>query len=123
MICHVCLFFFQRKQRRKNDGPSSTGKDSSPPPSEPPTSGLINSNENPNQSSVPSVTPSQTHSLNSSSHLLYLQPEYAVFTRALAECNIHELIRQPTGVDKNEWIANNSSYFREQVNFPVISIF
>jgi hypothetical protein len=42
--------------------------------------------------------------------LLYLQPEYAIFTRSLAECNIHELIRQPIGVDKNEWIANNSSF-------------
>ena len=41
-------------------------------------------------------------------NLLYLQSEYAVFTRSLAECNIHELIRQPNGVDKNEWIANNS---------------
>ena len=39
-----------------------------------------------------------------------------VFTRSLAECNIHELIRQPTGVDKNEWIANNIVAFFNHVN-------
>jgi hypothetical protein len=48
---------------------------------------------------------------SSSSGLIYLQSEFAVFTRSLAQCNIGELIRQPSGVDKNEWIANNSLYY------------
>jgi hypothetical protein len=95
------------KQRRKNEG-----KDSSPPP--PPTDfpngELKNSNEPPNDPKPPPTL------LNTNNNLLYLQPEYAIFTRSLAECNIHELIRQPTGVDKNEWIANNIVAFFNHVN-------
>jgi len=43
--------------------------------------------------------------------LPYLESEFAVFTRSIGECNIGELIRQPEGVDQNEWIAINSLYF------------
>lgn len=109
MLFLKLIYFLFRKQRRKNEG-----KDPSPPPSDPlTTGGLINSNEPINQtSSLPTITSTPIHSINSTTNqnILYLQPEYAVFTRSLAECNIHELIRQPTGVDKNEWIANNSSF-------------
>lgn len=112
------LFFlssFCRKQRRKPDVTAQPGKEPSPPPNDLPNSGLINTTENVNLSSstsLPTVPSIPSHSLTSTTNqgLLYLQPEYAVFTRSLAECNIHDLIRQPTGVDKNEWIANNSSY-------------
>ncbi|CAF1230806.1 unnamed protein product [Adineta steineri] len=109
-----------RKQRRKNEVNIQPGnKDPSPPPpNDLSNSGLINTNENHNQSTSLPLSSTQSHSLNSSSNngLLYLQPEYAVFTRSLAECNIHELIRQPTGVDKNEWIANNIVAFFNHVN-------
>ncbi|CAF1406238.1 unnamed protein product [Rotaria sp. Silwood1] len=110
--------WFTGKQRRKNEGAGPTVKESSPPPSDPPNVTITNSNENPNQSFISSITPTQSNSLNSSinSGLLYLQPEYAVFTRSIAECNIHELIRQPNGVDKNEWIANNIVAFFNHVN-------
>ncbi|UJR20337.1 hypothetical protein I4U23_023468 [Adineta vaga] len=115
------------KQRRKQDGPVQPGKESSPPPNGPPNPGLINTSENYNpsstsslssSSSVPTVSSNPSHSITSSSNhgLIYLQPEYAVFTRSLAECNIHELIRQPVGVDKNEWIANNIVAFYNHVN-------
>jgi hypothetical protein len=107
--------WFTGKQRRKNEGTTS-GSNPSPPPSDLPNGGLINSTETSNQSSsIPSIFPTQIHSLNTN-HLLYLQPEYAIFTRSLAECNIHDLIRQPTGVDKNEWIANNIVAFFNHVN-------
>jgi len=66
------------------------------------------SNENNCQLSVPSLS-RQINNFTSSS-LLYLQSEFAIFTRSLAQCNIGELIRQPQGVDRNEWIANNSLY-------------
>jgi hypothetical protein len=111
--------WFTGKQRRKNEGTTSTGKDPSPPPSDLPNGGLINTPETNNQSSIPSIPLTPIHSLNSSNNnnvLLYLQPQYAVFTRSLAECNIHELIRQPAGVDKNEWIANNIVAFFNHVN-------
>ena len=112
------LFFFSslhRKPRRKPDVTTQSGKEPSPPPNDLPNSSLINSTENANLSSstsLPTVPSAPSHSLLSTTNqgLVYLRPEYAVFTRSLAECNIHDLIRQPTGVDKNEWIANNSSY-------------
>ena len=79
-----------------------------PPPSDPANGGLINTHE-PSHNS----TPMSSLPFSPSTHetLLYLEPKYAIFTRSLAECNIHDLIRQPTGVDKNEWIANNSTSF------------
>ncbi|CAF4949633.1 unnamed protein product [Rotaria sp. Silwood1] len=76
---------FRRKTRQKLENNSSTNnkEDSS------------NSNEN-NQPSY-----------STSTCLPYLQIEYAVFTGSLAQCNIGELIRQPEGVDQNEWIASH----------------
>ncbi len=114
---------FSRKQRRKNEGTTSASNPS-PPPSDLPNGGLINTTETSNQSSsIPSIPSTQIHSLNSSTNnqLIYLQPEYAVFTRSLAECNIHDLIRQPTGVDKNEWIANNSMLIKLKTIFKYFS--
>lgn len=117
------------KQRGKKEVPSSTIKDSSPPP--PPPSGasassstdlvthLTSSSNVEMPSSSSTTTSSSSHlpmSSSSSSGLIYLQPEFAVFTRSIAECNIHELIRQPKGVDKNEWIANNIVAFFNHVN-------
>ncbi|CAF1625701.1 unnamed protein product [Adineta ricciae] len=110
-----------RKPRRKPDVTTQPGKEPSPPPNDLPNSGLINSTENVNLSSstsLPTVPSVPSHSLPSTTNqgLLYLRPEYAVFTRSLAECNIHDLIRQPAGVDKNEWIANNIVAFFNHVN-------
>ena len=51
-----------------------------------------------------------------SSSLVYLKSEYAIFIRSFCECNIGELIRQPDGVDRNEWIANNIVAFFNHVN-------
>jgi hypothetical protein len=115
----LCLS--SRKQRGKKDGAAPAGKDSSPPPSELASAGLSSSTQEIHSQS----STSPIHSLPSTSNvtanphgLLYLQGEYAVFTRSFAECNIHDLIRQPLGVDKNEWIANNSSYSRSTRRQP-----
>ncbi|CAF0891735.1 unnamed protein product, partial [Didymodactylos carnosus] len=60
---------------------------------------------------------SNHNSSTNSQHLLpYLRPEDAIFTRAVSESNITELIRQPAGVDKNEWIASNIVSFFNHVN-------
>jgi len=98
------------KQRGKKEVPTSTGKDSSPPPSE------LVTNSTSTTSNIEMPSSSSHHPLSTSSNLIYLQPDLAVFTRAIAECNIHELIRQPMGVDKNEWIANNIVAFFNHVN-------
>lgn len=108
---------YSRKPRRKD--PITSNNNPSPPPSDPNNVGLVNTHENshPSSSSIPSNTSTPIHSSSTTittsssnnSTLLYLQPQYAVLTRSLAECNIHGLIDQPRGVDKNEWIANNST--------------
>jgi len=99
----VSLF---RRPRRNRDGATAQNQDAPAPP--PSTDGSSSSIERTDRS--PSLTSThRTHSTPNSSTLLYLQPEYAVCTRSLTECNIHDLIRQPNGVDKNEWVANNSS--------------
>jgi hypothetical protein len=92
-----------RRTRRKIEGSGTTNNiEGSSTPTD-------ISNENNCHLPVPSL-PSQMNN-STSSGLLYLQSEFAVFTRSLAQCNIGELIRQPQGVDKNEWIANHSLYY------------
>lgn len=99
------------RPRKNKDGTTPQNTDPSPPPAD----GSLNSIERTDQS--PSLTSTHpTSSNNNSSTLLYLQPEYAICTRSLTECNIHDLIRQPNGVDKNEWVANNIVAFYNHVN-------
>ena len=104
---------YSRKPRQRKDPVTSNNNPSPPPPTnDSNNAGLVTTHENSHPSSIPSNTSTPIHSSSSSSNnstLLYLQPQYAILTRSLAECNIHVLIDQPRGVDKNEWIANNST--------------
>ncbi|CAF0991034.1 unnamed protein product [Didymodactylos carnosus] len=88
-----------RKTRRKD------AKESSPP---------IGGEDNDRSTAAASNQHNST--INSQNLLPYLRPEYAVFTRAVSESNIAELIRQPAGVDRNEWIASNTVSFFNHVN-------
>ncbi|CAF1131376.1 unnamed protein product [Adineta steineri] len=73
------------------------------------------------------LVPSLSSSINNrtSSNILYLQNQYAIFTRSISQCNIGELIRQPEYVDKNEWIAHNIVTFFNHINalYEVLSEF
>lgn len=107
------LDWFTGRPRRNRDGATAQNQDAPAPP--PSADGSSSSIERTDRS--PSLTSThRTHSTPNSSTLLYLQPEYAVCTRSLTECNIHDLIRQPNGVDKNEWVANNIVAFYNHVN-------
>lgn len=97
-VMKLLLLLF-RKPRGDKKG-QTLPNNPSPPPSDFVNGGASHSQETFSNATLTSSSPHET--------LLYLEPKYAVFTRSLAECNIHDLIRQPTGVDKNEWIANNS---------------
>lgn len=116
----MCAFFSSRKPRPTKKPVNNP----SPPPTDPTNTGLVNPSDTSQQSpsmplnvSPPIHSPSPSSSTHST--LLYLQPQYAVLTRSLAECNIHVLIDQPRGVDKNEWIANNSTNTTCHENFPI----
>jgi len=97
-ISNHFLFLFYRKSRQKTGVSVSTIT----------TDELLSSNENPCSTTVPSLT--LESNIIKSNCLPYLENEFAIFTRSISECNIGELIRQPEGVDQNEWIAINCLY-------------
>jgi len=93
------LFLFNRKTRQKTGlSVSRINNDE-----------LSNCNCNPCSTTVPSLT--LESNIIKSNGLPYLETEFAVFIHSIAECNIGELIRQPEGIDQNEWIAIHSLLF------------
>jgi hypothetical protein len=66
-------------------------------------------NENGNQLTISSLSSDRTHF--KTNEIPYLECQFAVFTPSLSQCNIGELIKQPEGVDQNEWIAIHSLYY------------
>jgi hypothetical protein len=110
IVFNLFKYFFKRKSRGKLEENLSIviKEDSS----------IVNDISNENNCQISSV-PLLSFQINNStsSSLLYLQSQFAVFTLSIAQCNIGELIRQPEYVDKNEWIAHNSLFhFSNKIN-------
>ncbi|CAF2125289.1 unnamed protein product [Rotaria magnacalcarata] len=96
---------FKRKTRQKLDNSlSNINKEDS-------TNSNLDIN---NKLSFPSISYQMNH--RSSSIFPYLQNEYIVLIHSFVQCNIGELIRQPEGVDQNEWIAINIVSFFNHIN-------